>query len=141
MAWKGQTIAACAPELASHLPLALQDRLFTLAGVTRHAHVLAVGELPAVQRILLHGGDDEIAVRREGDRRMRAGPFELGRLAVGGREMQRHAIVAGYAETHALGREGEAFHRARMLEFFRLAVGEAHEGRLAGGIGDRALRT
>ena len=32
LAWNGQTIAAGAPELASHLPLALQDRLFTFAG-------------------------------------------------------------------------------------------------------------
>ena len=32
LVWNGQTIAAGAPELASHLPLALQDRLFTLAG-------------------------------------------------------------------------------------------------------------
>ena len=32
LAWKGQTIAAGAPEVASHLPLALHDRLFTLAG-------------------------------------------------------------------------------------------------------------
>ncbi len=30
--WNGQTIAAGAPELASQRPLALHDRLFTLAG-------------------------------------------------------------------------------------------------------------
>ena len=59
----GQTIAAGAPELASHLPLALHDRLFTLAGIAGHAHVLAVGELPAMQGVFLHGGDEESAVR------------------------------------------------------------------------------
>ena len=49
------------------------------------------------KRVFLHGGDEEIAVRRKGDADMRAGPFEFGGLAGGGGEMQRRAIVAGDA--------------------------------------------
>ena len=126
----GQPFALGAPGQALHL-----------GGIAGHAHVLAVGELPAMQRVFLHGGDDEIAVRRKGDRGMGARPFELDRLAVGGREMQRHAIVAGDAEAHALRREGEPFDRARMLEFLHLAVGEADMGVAARSEGDRALRS
>ena len=45
--------------------------------IAGHAHVLGVGEPPAVQHRLLHGGDEEFAVRAEGDAEMRALPFEL----------------------------------------------------------------
>ena len=59
-----QPFALGAPRQALHL-----------GRIAGHAHVLAVGELPAMQRVLLHGGDDEIAVRRKGDRRYARRPI------------------------------------------------------------------
>src|SRR5262249_48815346 len=91
--------------------------------------------------VLLHGRDNKIGVRREGDRGVRTGPFELDRLSLGSREVQRHAIVAGYAKAHAFRRKGEVLDRAWVLELLHLAVGETHIGTTTRGEGDCALRT
>ena len=71
---------------------------------------------------------------------MGAGPFELGRLAVGGGEVQRRAVVAGDADANALRREGDRLDCARVGQFLDLAVGEADEGAAARGPGNGALR-
>ncbi len=81
-----------------------------LAGIAGHAHVAAVGEPPAVQRVLLHRGDEEAPVRRDGDVEMRALPFQQRRLGVGVGEPERDAVVMGEREPIALGQEGEAAH-------------------------------
>ncbi len=95
--------------------------------------MLAVGQLPAVQRVFLHGGDEEIAVGREGHAGMGSGPFEFGRLAVGRWKMQRGTIVAGDRDTHTLRSEGQPLDAARMDHFFELAVRQFHPCRLAAG--------
>jgi hypothetical protein len=103
--------------------------------------VLAVNELPAVQRVLLHGGDHEGAVGRKGNGCVCACPFELDRLALGGREMQRHAVVAGNPDAHAFRRESDAFDGARMLELSCFAVRETDVGTAPDGEGDCTLRS
>ena len=71
---------------------------------------------------------------------MGALPFEIRRLAVGRREMQRDAIVARHGDAQALRGEGDALDRARMLEFLHRAVRQPHKALRASGVGDRALR-
>ena len=109
--------------------------------IAGHAHVLGVDDAPAVQRRLLHGGDQELAVRAEGDVVVRALPLQhLGRgLRV--RKPQRHAVVVGDGEPQPLGREGKPADGRGHVERARLALAGLHEGRLAGRPGDRAVRT
>ena len=107
-------------------------------GVARHAHVLAVGEPPAVQRRLLHGGDQEAPVGTEGDGEMRALPLQrLGR-GLGVRKPQRRAVVVRDREPEALRREGEPADGRGRRRALLLALAGAHEGVLAGRPGDRA---
>ena len=93
-----------------------------------------------MQRVFLHGGDDEAVVGGKGDAGMGALPFQIQRLARRRHPMQRHAIVARGGDAQTFRREGEAFDGARLREFARRAVGKPHEAGLAMGIGDRALR-
>ena len=109
-----------------------------LAGVAGHAHVARVGDPPAVQRVLLHRGDEEAPVGRSGDVEMRALPFEQGRLGGGVGEPQRRAIVMGERQPIALGQEGEAAHRGRRGPGFHRAGGVAGARLLARRPGDRA---
>ena len=96
------------PEVASHLPPAVQPSERTRAPIARHAHVLAVDEAPAVQRRLLHGGDQELAVRADGRAEMRALPFELSGVALRVRKPERDAVVVGDREPKALRRERQS---------------------------------
>ena len=101
---------------------------FDLGGITRHAHVAgfhaALGgfHLPAMQGVFLHGGDEELAVRREGDAGMRALPFQIDRIAGASHPMQCHAVVTCNRNAQALGRKGNRLHRALFLEFLDRAV-------------------
>ena len=52
-----------------------------LAGIAGHAHVLGVGDAPAVQRIFLHGGDEKAPVGRDSGVDMGTRPGERLRLA------------------------------------------------------------
>src|SRR5664279_10996 len=61
--------------------------------IARHAHVLALGQPPAVQHRLLHGGDQEFAVRAERRAEMRALPFQRFRLSRGIGKPKRGAVV------------------------------------------------
>ena len=108
LAWNGHRMSCVEPDVASHLPSAVQSSERTARRIARHAHVLAVGEPPAVQRRLLHGGDQESSVGADGDAEMRALPFErLGRRLCAFGKPERHAVVMRDREPKALRREGE----------------------------------
>ena len=64
-----------------------------------------VGQPPAVQRRLVHRGDEKLVVRAEHDAEMRAGPFQEFRLRRHVGKPQRHAVVMRDREPQALRRE------------------------------------
>ncbi len=88
-----------------------------LAGIAAHAHVLAVRQRPAVQRVLLHRRHHRLALRVDGDADMAALPFQQPR-AVGLRrdEPQARTVVMRGADPLALAVEGQAGHRRRMRQ-------------------------
>ena len=81
-----------------------------LAGIAGHPHVARVGEPPAVQRVLLHRGDEEAPVGREGRVEMRALPFERLRRALDLRETtaRRRCNGSRRADSPSAGRRGRA---------------------------------
>src|SRR6185437_6606669 len=79
-----------------------------LRRITVHAHVARILESPAVQRVLLHRGDQKPAVGREGDVEMRAFPFERPGRPFDLREPERCAVVMGGGEAKTLGLESKA---------------------------------
>src|SRR5690606_32494773 len=79
-----------------------------------------------MQCVFLHGGNQEISVRREGCRRVRAGPFKLDRLTGSCREMKRRAIITRYGDAQALGGKSNALDGSLMLEIVDRAVRKAH---------------
>lgn len=97
-------------------------------------------ELPAVQCVFLHRGDEEITIGREGDAGMRTLPFQIDRLGVHADPVQRHAVVARRRDAQAFRCKGKALDRALLGEFLGRAVGKAHERTLAVGIGNGTLR-
>src|ERR1019366_8530504 len=108
--------------------------------IARHAHVLCVGDAPAMQRGLLHGGDDEFAVGTDGDAEMRALPFEIlrGRTGRIGKP-ERGAVVVRDGETKAFRRESKPRHRRWRFERAQRALFSANEGGLARRPGDGAI--
>ncbi len=109
--------------------------------IARHAHVLAVGDAPAVQRRLLHHGDHEAAVRADGDAEMRALPFELLRGGAGGvGKPERAAVVMRDGQAEAFRRKRQPGDRRGRFECALLAFAGEHMRGLAGRPGDRAVR-
>ncbi len=94
-----------------------------------------------MERILLHGGDDVLAVRRESDAEMGALPREVRRLSVGARPPQRDAVVARDREPRAFRRKGNAADGALVIKGALAPIGEAHHRLLAEGEGDGTVRT
>ena len=107
-----------------------------LGRVAAHPHVLAVGKPPAVEGVVLHGGDDILAVRREADAEMGALPLERRRRRLGRRPPQGDAVVAGDGEPRSLRRKGDAARGAGQVEAPFAPVGEADGDLAAGGEGD-----
>ena len=100
--------------------------------------MLAVDQPPAVQHRLLHGGDEEAAVRADRGAEMRALPFELFRRRPRGvGKPQRGAVVVRDRQPKALRQESEPADGRRRFEFAQLLG--LHERRLAGRPGDRAV--
>ena len=139
--WNGQRMSCSEPEVASHLPPAVQANERTLRRIARHAHVLGVGEPPAVQRRLLHRGDEEAAVRAEHHVEMRALPGEhLGRgSARSGTRASRRRNARPRAR-RPFGENASPPALDGRSSDLLLALGGAHEGLLAGRPGDRAVR-
>src|ERR1700683_3003189 len=79
-----------------------------LGRISGHAHVARILKPPAVQRVLLHRGDEKTPVGREGDVEMRALPLNSLGIAFDLRKPERRAIVVGCREAKALGLESEA---------------------------------
>ena len=126
----GHSTMASAPEVASHLPLRVKLSDARLARIAGHAHVLPVGQPPAVQRVLLHGGDHALAVRADGDAGMAALPLQLAR-AVGfrGDEPQAGAVVVRGGDALAFRIEhqaGDAGGMVERLQFLPVAVEQVH---------------
>ena len=95
--------------------------------VTRHAHVLAIGEPPAVQCRLLHGGDHEAPVGAHHGGEMGALPRQSFRFALRIGEPQRDAVVMGNRKAQALRPEGQTADRRRQRERALGASAGAHE--------------
>src|SRR5580698_2834004 len=106
--------------------------------VAGHAHVLAVGETPAVQHRLLHRGYQKAPVGMHRHAEMRTLPLELLRLGlwrVG--EPERRAVVMRDGKPEAFGQEGQSAGGRRCLkgaEFLGL-----YEYGFASRPGDRAV--
>ena len=80
-----------------------------LGGIARHAHVLAVGQPPAMQRHFLHGGDDMRAIGGEADGGMAALPLQQARLVLLCRdEPERGAVVVAGGDALAFRVDGDA---------------------------------
>ena len=101
------------------------------AGIAAHAHVPVVGEPPAMQRRLVHRGDQEFVVGAEGDGEMRAGPFQKFRLRRHVGKPQRHAVVMRDRHAQAFRRERQPADGRGRIEGFLLALAAADERRLA----------
>ena len=124
----GEPLAARAPR---HRP--------DTAGIAAHPHVPVIGKPPAVQRRLMHGGDEEFVVGAEGDGEMRAGPFQKFRLRRHVGKPQRHAVVMGDRYAQSLGRERKPADGRGRIETFFLALAAADERGLAGRPGRGAI--
>ena len=108
--------------------------------IARHAHVLTVGDAPAVQHRLLHGGDQEFAVRAKGDAQMRALPDQRLRLGAGRvGKPERGAVVMRDRKPKTFRRKGEPRDCGSCIERPHLAFRRPHEGGLAGRPGDGAV--
>ena len=111
-----------------------------LRGIARHAHVLAVGDAPAVHGVLLHGGHDEAPVRRPRHVEMRSFPFQRLRRFAAVREPQRRSVVVAQGQPIALRREGEAPHRGADGGRLHLAAARAGPHVAAAGPGQPSGR-
>ena len=112
-----------------------------LAGIAGHAHVARVGEPPAVQRVLLHRGDEEAPVGRGGRRRdaspsIRAASARRRRW---GTTATRHCNGRAPADSPWAGRRGRARCVGALQDFTAPGV-VARARLLAGRPGDRAGR-
>ena len=97
------------------LAVAGERQRLGLRRVAAHAHVLVVGQSPAMQRVLLHGRHHRIAVGMDGDPDMAALPFQLARAVDFGRHKpQRGAVVVRRRNALAPGVEGKAGDGGRM---------------------------
>ena len=108
--------------------------------VTRHPHVLAIGQAPAVQRRLLHGRDHEPPVRAHERGEMRAFPFQrLGR-ALRVREPERDAVVMRDGEANTFRGERQSADGRWHLEHALGTLAAARKRLLARRPRDRAVR-
>src|SRR5690349_6678054 len=108
--------------------------------IARHAHVLAVGEAPAMQHRLLHRGDDEAAVRARRNAEMRALPLEFLRVRAGGvGKPKRAAVVMRDSEPEAFRRKSQTCDGRGRLVVASLALLGEHVRGLTGRPGHRAL--
>src|SRR5580704_5996637 len=106
--------------------------------VTRHAHVLAVGEPPAVKHRLLHGGYQKTAVGTDGGAEMRPLPFKFFRRGLRCiREPKRGAVVMGDGKAEAFWQEGQSADGRRSFELAQLLG--LHESGLAGRPGNGSV--
>ena len=89
-----------------------------------------------MQRVFLHGRNEETPVGRDGDVEMRALPFQRLRPGVRARKPQARAVVMRDGEPVALGHEGQPARGRRQVERFCLATGAPCARDAAGGPGD-----
>ena len=88
-----------------------------LGRVARHAHVLAIGEPPAMQRHFLHRGHHMGAIGAEGDGGVAALPFQqAGLVFLRTHEPHRGAIVMARRHPLAFGVDRDAGHGGRMRQ-------------------------
>ena len=125
----GERLSARAPGQRAHA-----------AGIAGHPHVPVVGQPPAVQRRLVHRGDQELVVRAEHHAEMRAGPFQDLRASRHVGKPQRHAVVMRDRKPHAFRCERQPADGRRDFEEFLLALSVANERDLAGRPRHRAVR-
>ena len=90
-----------------------------LGRIAGHAHVLGVGEAPAVQRRLLHGGDEELPSGLNITSRCEPFQASISGAACAFGKPQRHAAVVRDREPQALRREREPADARRQVERFR----------------------
>src|SRR5688500_17517547 len=95
-------------------------------------------QAPAVQRVLLHGRDDETPVRRPDDVEMRALSVQKFGLCIGVRKPERRAVVMSESEAIPLRRESEAAHGRGRLERLFAALVVARRDALAPAEGEAA---
>jgi hypothetical protein len=97
-------------------PLRPAER-FGLRRIAAHAHVLAVRQAPAMQRVLLHRRHHGVARRMHRDGDVAALPFQLARaVGLGADEPQRRAIVVRGDDALALRIERQPGDRRGMLQ-------------------------
>ena len=135
----GHKITSCAPDVASHFSSAVKLMRAHARGIAGHPHVLAVGKPPAVQRRLLHRGDQKTPIGREQRAEMRALPGERLGLRIRVRKPERRAVVMRDREPQALRREGKPAHGRGHFKLSLALVG-ADEGGLSDRPRDRARR-
>ena len=106
------------------LAVAGERQRLSLGGIAAHAHVLVVGEPPAMQRVLLHRGHHRIAVGMDGDRSVAALPFQPARAVhLGCHKPKRGAVVVRCRDTLAAAVEGKAGDGGGMRELLELLPG------------------
>ena len=137
----GQRMSCSEPEVARKSPSAVQLERAHARRITRHAHVLAIRQPPAMKHRLLHAGDQKFSIRADRDAEMRALPFKPLRLGAGGiGKPECRAIVMRDRETKALRRKARAGHGRRRLEVATFAFLGEHMRGLARRPRDRAIR-
>ena len=110
-----------------------------LGRIAAHAHVLLVGNPPAMQRVFLHRGDEEAPVRRKAHVEMRAFPVEDIRRCRGVREPQRRAIIMRDREAIAFRRKARPRTEEGAVKLLTLTLRIAGANLLAGRPGERAI--